>query len=556
MQTITAKDPYFNREDWQALSTFMSWQNRGSEFWKLLQKKYKATTDPALLRFTSDLGDKIGYPSEIIQEYWLRLHHQSDPDNLKVKVSYIAVLGMDSEITDQEITELLNSDIEEKAKSDIVSRYLDQSPGKPGLFDHYHPCEESFLLPHADRLAYTYADSGQYEKALLWADCNSEIPLRDKQEWRIMNGDYQFLKTEDFPRYIEFLLYQKPEEAIEELNKEEPKVIVASQNLNTSIAYLYSDQNLLRKALAWSEFAEDFPILTQLQWEYDLEAYEAMDRRYTRYKSSSSLNDPEVQLAMAQWMIYRREIENAWELTVTAEEGEKRQSLLTELSTDLRYQNLKTKKKLYDKYEDFIDPTLKNRIRKELIRETSNALSTNTKMEADRFETTAIYSDFLFHLKDKKMNTHSFGATLYSGYGLKLTGDYPFNDPYTAYGIEYGFERAIHHDKVNYSGKIGVEKGEENNFLFHVQGKLHFSIDSLFSSISMTHKPAETAPARYLKIYQSTLSIYEELQINNSYTAILFLEGDLYTKGGKSSKALLQFARKWNLGTNHKITLS
>src|SRR5699024_8739788 len=81
LQTITAKDPYFNREDWQALSTFMSWQNRGSEFWKLLQKKYKATTDPALLRFTSDLGDKIGYPSEIIQEYWLRLHHQSDPDN-------------------------------------------------------------------------------------------------------------------------------------------------------------------------------------------------------------------------------------------------------------------------------------------------------------------------------------------------------------------------------------------------------------------------------------------------------------------------------------------
>lgn len=555
LQAKIRKAPNFNRKDWQDFSTFMSWESRTPEVWKLLQDRYESASDPAIFQFSSDLGKTIGYPTEAIRKYWLPLQYESDPDNLEIKAEFITVFGIGKEVTDREILDLLNSNIEDRTKSDLVSRYLDEYPKKVYLFDKYQPCEDSFLLPHADRLAYIYSDSGHYEKALLWTKCSSGIPLKDEQEWRLMIGDYQFLKSEDFPRYIEFLLYQKPDEAIEELNTVAPRAIVASQNLNASIAYLYSDHNQLRKALEWSEFAEDFPILTQLQWEYDLQAYDAMDRRYDQYRSSpSSLNDPEVQLSMARWMVYRGEIERAWALTVTAEEGEERRSILTELSKNLRYQDLKTKKNLFDQYEDFVDPTYRNEMRRELIRETSGAISSKTRLEADRFETTGIYSDFLFSWRDKNFNTHSFGTTIYRGFGLNLPGDYPLNRRYEAYGAEYRFERAIRHDKANYSGKIGLEKGEGNNFLFHVQGDLHFSIDSLFSSFSVSYKPAETAPAHYLKIYQSSLNIYEELQIDNKYTMILFLQGKLYTQGGKYSQGLLQIARKWGLGKFQKLS--
>src|SRR5699024_4685433 len=112
---------------------------------------------------------------------------------------------------------------------------------------------------------------------------------------------------QDYPRYIEFLVDHKPREAFEELTDEKPRAIKATRNLNTSIAYLFGDRDHYRKALEWSEFAEDFPILTQLQWEYDMQAYKRMDRRYKRYKSSVAQPDSEVQLAMAQWMLYRKE---------------------------------------------------------------------------------------------------------------------------------------------------------------------------------------------------------------------------------------------------------
>lgn len=547
-----ASDPEFNVEDWDNLYKYMAWTNQTPEFWNVLENRYKSIPDDSILPFAISTGNTNGYPTELIQKYWLEQQLLANPKDMNLKAKYIAAYGLSSNVTATEVLALLHSSIPTKSKIDIVSLYLDLHPLETSFFDRFKPCTDQFMIPLADRIAYLYADSKKYPSAVAWGACTRSISKTDLTDWRILGGEYQFLKQEDYPRYVEYLLDHQPEEAVTELDTQTPRKLRTTRNLNTSISYLYSDKGQLRKALAWSEFADDIPVLTQLQWEYDLQAYQEMDKRFAKYISTHP-EDEKVKKEMAKWLLYRGEIEKAWMLAITLKESEEKHGLLAELNASLMFQPLELKKSLMSKYKDFMDEKIRNKIQNELISNTYDAISINTDLVADRVKPTSIYSTINYLHKDRKFNTHTFGLTNYRGFALKLDQTYPYNKMYTSVGLEYGFESSKVDSKLFYSGKVGVEKGEKAAYLYHLKGNVSFSVDSLFSSFSFKHQPAITASAHYLKIYQSQLSFYEELQINNRYTAVFYLEGDLYDRGGKTAQAMLQLARKWKLGKYAKI---
>jgi hypothetical protein len=76
------------------------------------------------------------------------------------------------------------------------------------------------------------------------------------------------------------------------------------------------------------------------------------------------------------------------------------------------------------------------------------------------------------------------------------------------------------------------------------------AIDSLYSSLQASFKPAITGPAYGLNIYRGQLGIYEELQLKNSFNIVVALEGNYYTDGAIDGLILSK------LGYNLKATAS
>lgn len=520
-----------DKEEYKELYKYLGWETRSEEIWVILDKQYQKNNSPVLVNLANEFAASDAYPTREIEKTWLTRQINLDPNNIQLKQEFNQLFEAteESKISIEDKIELFNTTKNPTTKAnqfaDIL--YTDNEQALK-VTDTLQPCTNFLTSALITDIVWLYAEKENYKKALAWSKCVSTIPQESKEEWRIQLGEYRFLKEQNYSRYIAYLLEHKPTQVTQELIGEEACENKKLTEQAYGIAYAYGDQGSYRKAIAWAECAQNFPPKDLMLWYYELEDFKNVQKTYDN-NIKTVKNPEELTATFAEINLYSNKLYEAAKLTASLPEEKVKNDLKEKINNEIIYAESDVQEKIIQEFPELINEINSEKIQKKIRINTHDFIETNSNMIADRLKATSLGNKIAYGIRDKATNTHSFGITQYKAYALQLDTVYANNIDQNLYGVEYTFTRKERAQKINYSALARVEFNEASKAFYHIQANASFSKDSLFSSVQLFLRPAITGPAYSLDIYQTQLTIYEELQFNKHWRGILSLESNYYS---------------------------
>lgn len=543
-----------NPKDWASLYANLKSVGNEEYIWPLLDKKYIQQPNLVLLDIARNISTKTSYPDDQTQKRWMLRQLKAHPDNLSLKASYVNYYGQkdDINLSFEELEKLYSKSATNKVKESYLEILLAQYPSKSKVIvDAIPVCSATISSRMASNLTYFYSNLQENQKALEWSSCAKNIPEEDVMQWRVNTGDYKDLKTTDYPRYISYLLSNRPKLATEELIEEKPCDAALSEQ-SEAIAYAYGDQGSFRKALVWSACVPDFSIQDRLQWHIELNDTIGFAQTYQKYTQLHP-NDDAISVFVAETYLDLGQSEKAWKIATALKNPTARKKLRRRLNRRLPELPLSKKQKLLQLYPDLFYSEAARKTKKEIRLQTGDFIDLSSNLIADRLDPTSFGNKLSYGIRDKKLQTHTLGITQYKAYALAVDSIFKPNEDHSLLGLEYTFLSAEKYKKAQYSAKIRSEFDKQGRTFWHLSAGISKSKDSLYSSASLSFRPAITAPAYDLSIYQTKLEVYKEWQMSKRFRGILNLEGNYYTDQVTDGQLSLNLAYKINLSKKAKI---
>ncbi|MBE7638967.1 DUF2194 domain-containing protein [Salegentibacter sp. BLCTC] len=530
----------FNRQTWIDLFKYLGWEGRQDEIWPLLEQKYSKNASSVYVALSVEFTAQSDYPNLETRRRWMLRQIALYPKNVDIRKDFIAYFGSDTEVqlSRNELLKLIDNANSAENRFGYLSLLNQKFPETAfNLVKDIAPCREDFKSA-ASTISWVFADAGEYEKAILWSKCSKEIGEESVNNWRLQSGDYEFFKEKNFPIYIEYLIADNNKKAAQEL-LEIKACDKGLKPLAATIAYTYGNQGSFRKALEWSACADNFPVVERMQWLYALKNYNEVERLYANYSVKNNLKEKElIQTFMAEYYLGRGQITKAWKLTSQLVDSEKKERLRRQLNKDVRYLSSLEKRMLLKGYPSLFYPEVAAQLKHNLRITEGDFLSLKSNIISDRLEPTSFGTEAVYGIRDKKLHQHQFGLSYYKAYAIPVQESLKNNIDEQLPGLIYRFKSRERLEKINYGFGTRLEFNEVGKAYLHLNASASISIDSLYSSVQLSRKPAITGPAYSLDIYQTQLNIYEELQFKKKFRAILYLEGNHFSDDVQDIQAL------------------
>ncbi|MCH4822909.1 DUF2194 domain-containing protein [Gramella lutea] len=520
----------FKKQTWLQLLRYLGWEDRTSEIWPLLDFKYsnnKNYREKYILFSKAIIKETGDYPDLNTRERWMLRQLEVNPANLTLKKKYIDYFGSENGVTftKEELLQLYANSEQPDEKNSYYSLLIHEFPGEAfRMAKEAGTCTDNELL--SANMAWTLADNGYYKEAILLSQCTDSLSQSDVDDWRLQTGEYEFLEGKNYSLYLEYLIEDNPGMAARKLIDVDP-CKEKLKPISVNIAYAFAAQGSFRKALEWSACSDGFPIVERLQWLYALQNFQKIEEIYKEL-SQDVKSTEDIQHFMADYYLGRGEIVKSWKFTSELSPGKLKSTLQKQLNKDVVYLDYKEKKELLDFYPALFYPEVKQEVEKEIRIENGNFLQIDSEIISDRFDPTSFRTSLSYGMKDKNFNTHMLGLSKRNAYAVNAEITAEENSDERLMGLSYRFisnERAA---KFNYNLGSELEFNNRGKAFLHLDARISYSKDSLFSSLQLFRRPAITGPAYILDIYQSQINIYEELQFKRKWQAILYVEANHY----------------------------
>ncbi|WP_194851978.1 DUF2194 domain-containing protein [Nonlabens antarcticus] len=545
----------YKEEDWLALKTYLGWQNKEYAIWSFLEKRYQITNDDQLISLSRKLTQNSDYPYLYIRKTWMERQMKLYPDDEKLQedyANYFAEEIIKGLTPDKAILQLFTEN-DPSVKRTLLNYLMDNDVTKAhNYLSSQAACTDADLTPIADRIAWSYADKDLYQKALNWSKC-STIAASNIVEWRIQTGEFEFLKSSDYPAYVNYLLANNPQRALRELAYKTPCEDVDLTASSADIAYAFSNIGAYRKALEWSKCSIEIPQTDVLQWYYELGDYKKLEQEFLAYNATHPEDTAAIKL-MIETYLAQSNYEKAFALTQQLNAIDK-VDVLKRLNLAVIYATPEEKVIILDKYASDLDPKTRELLVKEVRLQNADTIESQSNMITDRLTPTGLNNQILYGTTDSKGNKHFYGITQTAAYSIAVNESDPANLDFQLIGARYGFATKELPKKFNYTVAGTVEYALNDETLFYeLDAGASISIDSLYSSVQASFKPAITGPSYALNIYRGQISVYEELQLRNNFNLVATLEGNYYTDGAIDGLLLTKLGYNLKASTSSTFT--
>ncbi len=523
----------FIEKDFIDLQKYYEWNNQESTIWSLLESQYlKSDTNNSndYVIFSKRFAKTNGYPSLKVRKKWMQRQLQLYPKDAALKSEYntFFILKDDVDLSTKYIISFLNTshNTEENTKFFLLLLARDQEKAKQFL-NTKTPCKDEFLVTIADQIAWLYADQKEYKAAVAWSKCTTKLDAESVAYWRTSLGEFEFLKNENFPEYIAYLLEHNPPRALQELINKTPCNTYELSALSESIAYAFGNIGAYRKALNWSKCAVNFPIGDQLQWYLELKDYTIVTETYTRYKKEHP-EDIAVDFIMVEAYIEMQDYRKAFALYEKLKPGEEKDKLRKRLNENILYRPRVEQRYLLNHHPTVFYEEVKEKLSKQLRLNHGNTLEVNSNVLADQLDPTFLSSNLIYSFYSKKDHLYRFGLTQSRAYPINVNFTDPSNINHELLGIAYGFRSRERPEKITY--KLGGEFNYENNgnvFYFFNSG-ISLAKENSFTAVDLLHTPVDTGPGYSLSIYRTQLSVFQEFTFKKRHQTTFSFEGNHY----------------------------
>ncbi len=538
--------------DLAKLATYLGYVGREFEIWPVMESAYENSSEKNdIVALSLQLVKNSDYPSLEIRKRWMDRQLDLYPGNQQLLQTYLTYFYEETRnLSPQSLIDLINTTPDAKSKTIYSNVLLDVYPDDfISFIADTKACTDDYLLPLADSIAWWYANNQQYGAAIQWSACTKDISREIILEWYALDGNEDYLKNNDYAKYIEYLLRYDAYRAVNLLLEATPcddELVPQS----TNIAYAYANRGFYRKAIEWAGCSPDIQIREILQWYYELQALDTMEQIYTAHIAKNP-EDDDLKLFMAEVYAALGNIKKSWILASSLPESSGKDALQRLLNRDVIYTDGTTQKELLNKYPNLFYPEVLHKITKELRLKTGNTLEISNAVVANRLLPTSVGTDVTYGFYDGKENKHLVSATQYIARSLDQNFDNPANITHSLYGVEYGFKSKERFKKLNYTATARLEMDEYNDLFYRLQAGISQSKDSLYRSISLSHKPAVTGPAYSLGIYNTNLTVYyEEQKFLTDLFAVFLLQGNYYSDDALDGLLSTQIGKNYKIGTN------
>ncbi|QJP34379.1 DUF2194 domain-containing protein [Nonlabens sp. Ci31] len=542
----------FSNNDWMALHTYSIWNEEPNQFWSFLNEEYVKSNNEMLVTLSRKLTQQSDYPDLPTRQLWMERKMELFPEDEALKKLYQDSFkpSEEKDLSDQE---LLQAIVKNKSseKAELLSVLMDQNEDLASTYlIKLQPCEDKSLHQIANKIAQSFADRDNYELALKWADCASNLEAETTTAWRISTGDKEALKSADYPAYLSYLLEKNPSKALQELISKNPCQQPKLLSIASDIAYAYGNIGSYRKAIAWSQCVPDFSITDRLQWNAELGNYEEMTSIYDTYIKSNK-RDPDIESYMATAFKSAGLYDKAFAITSKMLESEQRKLLVVSLNQDFRDLELPQQEQLALSYPEIVDAENKRRLKNELRPIKGTFIETQSDLLTDQLNPTSLNNSISYSFTDRKWQRHKIGVNQARAYQININEENINNRDHDLLGVRYSFKSKEVFKKINYSAGLGLNYDLTDKKLFYeLQAGISLPLDSLYSSAQFSLRPAITGPAYSLDIYRAQWSVYEELQMRGSYQAVLSMEGNYFTDGAIDGLLLARLGKKLKHGNS------
>ena len=528
---LQQKKSGLSQKDWLALYQYLGWENREFEIWPLLEHSFQENPSRNLVNLSLLFTKNSDYSDADTRQRWMLRQAEFIDEQVELKLKYLIEFNEETNLDEitisaEEIVDIIEATTDEQTQEEYLYGLIDKHPALAlKVFNNIEACG-NLNNRLSESIAWFYKEKNDLEKAIAWSHCTPTINQEEVTEWRLENGEFMFLKQQNFPRYIAYLLQKNAPYALKEVINLTPCENKKLQSQATDLAYAFADQGSFRKALQWSECVQNFPEKDRLQWLYELGDLEKLASEYLSYIEKNP-EDSEVKATMAQLYLYANQFDKSWKLASILKDSPEKTQLQVELNKEVLTIPEKNQFALLEVEPDFFLPEVRKKIEKKRRIQQNDFIETNSELISDLLKPTSFTNILAYGVRDKKLHTHTFGLTKYNAYALNIDTS-SVNRNHYLYGIRYGFKTKERQEKINYVAKARVEFDRDQRVFYHLRVGASISKDSFFSSLQLFYRPAITGPAYSLGIYQTQVNVYEEWKINSNWNAIGSLEANHY----------------------------
>lgn len=536
LKKILINEGNTNINHWKKLFTYLSWKNRQFEIWPLLENEYNTTKDNTWIDLSLFFIKNSDYPDLNTRKRWMKRQLKLYPDNLALQLQYdmffaenALVYNELANLTDQELLNKLKHN-SLKNKTQALAILLDKKPKNFLTYlDSLPPCKNKAALPIAETITWHYADNKNYKKAIEWASCADNILEEHINNWKISLGQYEFLKSKNFEKYISLIIYNTPEKALNALSAANASCADNfSEQLLKDIAYAYSNKGDYKNALKWSKCILDFNIQQQLYWLVKLKRYKDFNTRYKLHKITHPY-DTNTDWFAAKMYFQIGNIKKAWEIASGLPLLEKFNKLRKQLNQAVHYSNPTDQKYLLDNYPAYFYPEVADKIEKQIVTTQNPFIKTTSAIVTNPTYIIGHNSTLNIGFYNRRKNKHLIGITQNKRFPLYNIPISTYNKEHSLYGLTYGFQQKKRTKAPYFEASTSVEKSNYNKLFYAINTTLFLKQKNSYRFLNLNYKPEITSLAYSLNIYKLSLNFQNEQQLNKKIINTTVLNGSYFS---------------------------
>lgn len=430
---------------------YLAYDERANEVWDFFEYVYWEMSEKLALDYVRYYLTKETYPSEELNELWLRRQIEADPGNM-----------------------------------DLVKEYL------------------------------KYFYSQEYEIQLQ----NMLYSLMENNE-----------SEESYALYIKYLIDFEPELVTDELKDKNPDQYPALQPMATTITYAFSDSGMIQEALAWSEFSDEIPIKTILQWWVDLEAYNKMESVYLDYIKEHPLDYEVMDYVSNIWYDIGEHERASLIANKLPETDAAKTKYKARFNPDVRYFEPDVQKFLVAKTPTVFDADTLNAILSDFRYFENDFIQYHTDYVVDNFNQSVWNNAVTYTTRTERLNQHALSVTYSDISDLNLNAFDANNVPHTLYGFKYRYQTRENTAKPIFYALGGLERDDVSNTFITIGAGISQSNEKSFKSVGYTFSPVKTGPAISREVYWGQLIGYYETGYAKTFQASFSPVLSHYTTG-------------------------
>ncbi len=183
---------------WNKYAKYMSWEDNGSEVWKMLDDHVKKYPTPENVMYSKELDRVIGYPNDIITEKWMSEQLIITPNDKKLLKDYIANFNNEgNELKIKNALKVLAKvDPTDENYKNYIQHLLQYYPDEAVAELIDKKASDQFGEENATAIVWLFADKNNFAKAYEWSAFSKEIDFATKMNWLIELKDYKTLEKE------------------------------------------------------------------------------------------------------------------------------------------------------------------------------------------------------------------------------------------------------------------------------------------------------------------------------------------------------------------------